>query len=73
MICYRDKTFCDATDCANFGPCPRSLTQAVKELAERHNLPVAKYSAPQELPCYLPKTALMAAGESEYEHKKGKG
>ena len=34
MICYRDMTFCWFKDCAEFGPCFRSLTDEVQERAD---------------------------------------
>lgn len=46
MMCYRDMTFCDFSDCKKFGvKCNRSLTATVKQDAERwmKDAPIARY------------------------------
>ena len=57
---YKDKTFCDATNCLEFGKtCPRSLTEEVKADAQRWwgttEAPICKFSEPETLDCYNPK------------------
>ena len=34
MLCYRDMTFCDSRDCADWDRCPRAYTEKVKRDAE---------------------------------------
>lgn len=35
MLCYKDRTWCGQTDCANWGKdCDRSLTEEVMEAAQ---------------------------------------
>ncbi len=41
MICYKDKTFCSARDCAKFAECDRALTHAVMVGAKKIGLPLA--------------------------------
>lgn len=52
MICHQDKTFCQETDCKNFGPCHRSLTEEVKKDAGRawggHGAPIAIFTGRPE-------------------------
>lgn len=43
MICYRDKTFCNFTDCKKFKKCPRALIDKDKESAEKMKLPICTF------------------------------
>ena len=58
MMSYRDMTFCTGGNpkCEKFDTCPRALTQAVRDNAERWwgapNAPITRYTDPKELPCY---------------------
>lgn len=40
MICYRDRTFCSSTTCANVR-CDRLVTEEVREAAKRMGLDIA--------------------------------
>lgn len=57
MICYRDMTFCRASDCRKFGKeCGRSFTEEVKQGAFEwmgENAPIAFFTTPPE-ECYEP-------------------
>lgn len=57
MLCYKDMTFCDRSDCKNFGPCPRSLTGDVEQDAAAWwgdwDAPIAVYVGPPS--CFEPK------------------
>jgi len=55
MICYKDKTYCEAKNCIKFNDCPRSLTEAVKKAAADADLPLAYFENPTLLQCYEPK------------------
>ena len=35
MMCYKDKTFCTQSTCANWNTCDRALTDEVKEQADK--------------------------------------
>jgi len=54
MICYKDKTFCDYTDCNKFKGCDRAYTDDVlkeaKEWWKRNDPPVMFYISEPE--CY---------------------
>jgi len=56
MMCYKDRTFCEATNCISFGSCPRSLTDGVRADAQRWwgttEAPIATFSEPEKLDCY---------------------
>lgn len=57
MICYKDMTFCEASDCRKFLPntCGRAYNQEVKDGARRwmgENAPVAFFVEPPD--CYEP-------------------
>lgn len=58
MLCYADRTFCNATECERFTHCPRALTDEVKQAAIRwwgnDDPPVALYANPRDLQCYTP-------------------
>ncbi len=59
MICYRDKTFCPFSECANFNKCPDALTDEVQEQADKWwegwscggETPISKDVEPPE--CYM--------------------
>lgn len=62
MINYRDMTFCTAKSCQKFGrECSRSFTDRVQLDAEiwwggrAGSPPVAKFTDPEKLECYVPK------------------
>lgn len=69
MLCYADRTFCNATECERFTHCPRALTDEVKRAAVRwwgnDDPPVALFSNPKELDCYVPPP-------SQKSHEKAK-
>lgn len=44
MMCYKDMTFCNYSDCANFNKCPRRLTESVKKDAVRLGLPICRFA-----------------------------
>lgn len=54
MISFRDKTFCRATECANWSNCRDAYTEGVEFLATESHLPVLFYSNPRALKCYRP-------------------
>lgn len=65
MLCYRDKSFCEAKHCANFDKCPSAFTDAVKSAAavwwygkplpfDYNEVPVALYVEPEKLKCFVP-------------------
>ena len=35
MLCYRDRTYCEASDCAKWDDCDRALTDEVRAAAGR--------------------------------------
>jgi hypothetical protein len=53
MMCYRDMTFCTGGGCANFDTCSRALTQEVKDGAEKIGLPIARFTEPTKLECFV--------------------
>lgn len=56
MLCYRDRTYCGAKDCARFGnSCERSLTPDIAARVKSVGLPISQFSHPKELECYNPK------------------
>ena len=69
MMSYRDMTFCSGGElrCAKFATCPRALTEAVKDNAERWwggpNAPITRYAYPEKLSCYEA-PALAAIGKA---------
>lgn len=44
MMCYKDMTFCNYSDCANFNKCPRRLTESVKKDAVRLGFPISRFA-----------------------------
>jgi acetyl-CoA carboxylase alpha subunit len=42
-MCYRDMTFCGFKDCAQFGPCARTLTGEVRVKSEKMGLPICQF------------------------------
>lgn len=52
MICYRDRTFCEASECLAFPFCDRAFTEKVKRDVERVGLPISYYLEPAKLECY---------------------
>ena len=44
MICYKDMTFCEYTECIKFKECPRALTQQIGEEANSINLPISRFA-----------------------------
>ena len=63
MICFRDKTWCSFSNCANFGPCHRSLTQDVIDAAEISRLPISQFA---EIPdCYQGETGPEYASDKD--------
>lgn len=59
MICYRDKTFCPFSECANFETCDRAYTQEVQGDAVKwwgsEGAPVALWAS--EPGCYQAPTS----------------
>jgi hypothetical protein len=55
---YKDKTFCSAKNCTEFGTCSRSLTDEVRADAQRWwgtaEAPICTFSEPEGLECYNP-------------------
>lgn len=64
MLNYRDMTFCEAKECANFARCPRALTERVWEAARKADLPICQFSEPTKLPCYKEPQSSGGNGES---------
>ena len=56
MICYKDKTFCRESTCANFKTCHRALTEEVKENAKKwwggDDYPICTYAEGDKPSCY---------------------
>ena len=52
MITYRDRTFCDQSECAKFDDCPTAANDKVRVQAEASGLPISitKYEG-----CFEPK------------------
>lgn len=52
MMCYRDREFCAAEDCAKFASCPSALTDAVRDAAEKWwggpDAPIAVSASPKK-------------------------
>mgnify|MGYP001139949878 CR=1 FL=1 len=44
MLCYRDRTYCRFTDCADFDKCSRRLTESVKQAAKLLRLPISQFA-----------------------------
>ena len=59
MICYRDMTFCGFRECAEFGPCFRSLTDEVQERADKLSLPICQwvFDGDAKPECFVDKAA----------------
>ena len=55
MMCYRDMTYCDATECKNFHNCFRALTDSVRVHADELGLPICQFHDPTQNECYQPK------------------
>lgn len=60
MICYRDRTFCPATECQKFSSCPSALTESVQTGAELAGLPIARFTNPSALKCYEPAAGIVS-------------
>jgi len=56
-----DMTFCSAKECLKFETCPRALTDAVWDKAERAGLGVAQYLDPTELECFAPQKKVLTS------------
>jgi len=61
MISYQDRTFCSAKECSKFSTCGRALTDEVIEKANEWwgrlpGVPIARFTKPQKLECYDPRT-----------------
>jgi len=54
MMCYRDKTYCDGDGCRKFHECPRAITWEVLKGSERAGIPIARFTEPSALDCYVP-------------------
>lgn len=54
MICYRDRTYCAATECLHFKDCPSALTDEVELSAQRIGLPISRFLDPKKNYCYKP-------------------
>lgn len=58
MFCYKDRTFCNDSSCANFNDCHKALTFKVKEEAIEWwggtDVPISLYS--ERLNCYVPRS-----------------
>ena len=72
MICYRDRTFCEAEDCDKFRKCPIALTPQVKRAAEEwwggKDAPIAKFKdAPN---CY--RRTIVPGSETRNDPDQGK-
>ena len=52
MICYQDREFCTATDCAGYKQCLRALTPEVRAEAKESGLPFSVFSSNPM--CYKP-------------------
>lgn len=52
MLCYRDRTYCGFTDCADM-KCTRRLTQSVEQAAELLRLPICQFAEQPE--CFVAK------------------
>ena len=52
MLCYRDVTFCNYSDCTNL-KCTRRLTESVKRAAELLRLPISQFAEQPE--CFVAK------------------
>ena len=62
MMCFRDRTFCNAEHCANFVGCDRAYDEKQQVAAKRWwnegcegEAPVSLYSEPEKLDCFEPK------------------
>lgn len=66
MMCYKDRTYCDGDGCQNFHECPRAITKEVLEGAMRVGIPIARFTEPSSLDCYVPPDG------SEFEEAKAK-
>lgn len=53
MMCYRDMTFCNFSDCADFDKCSRRLTESVRQAAKLLRLPISQFAKQPE--CFVAK------------------
>lgn len=54
MICYKDRTFCQASDCLHFETCTYALTEEVEREAKEFGLPIAWQDNDTSRHCYKP-------------------
>lgn len=52
-LVYRDMTWCNYSDCANFNKCSRSLTEAVEKAAELLRLQISQFA--EQPNCFVAK------------------
>jgi hypothetical protein len=68
MIGYKDKTWCNATECLNFEACDRALkpeTVAAAIVWWGPNPPIVKFTAPKQLSCYVAPASAESQPKSE--------
>ena len=67
MMCYRDMTFCEYTECKEFGKCFRSLTDEVKQKAHdwwgdiEGDAPICQFA--EQPDCFKDKTIIIKGKE----------